>query len=312
MIGYVLAAGLGTRLRPVTDHIPKALVPVCGIPQLTRSLDYLAANGIAARGANSHHFHEQIQALRENGSVGAFELFHEHGRIRGTGGALYFARDFLSSESSFCILNVDMVTDLNLAPVIEDFDESEDICRLICAPPAAQGTVWYDPGSGEYAGVVAGAHTAVAAGRADFVGIALYKSTYLELLSQDDFCIQPTWRRARERGCPVKVALVEDFYWCDAGSPGTLAQCHFDVLDGRVDLPVADGLELDLESFRAWPKDMSADCREGFGRYVWTNSKEIGQGASLSRCVVFNGANVPDGASMTRKIVTPWCEVPFD
>ena len=99
MRGFVLAAGFGTRLRPLTDHIPKALVPVCGKPLLARSLAFLRGHGVTEIAVNSHYLADKIESFRREQKE-CFSLFHEEGNIRGTGGALYFAGEFLSGDEA--------------------------------------------------------------------------------------------------------------------------------------------------------------------------------------------------------------------
>ena len=96
LTGFILAAGFGTRLRPLTDHLPKALISVCGKPLLQRALEFYENNRVKPIGVNSHHFPEFIKSFKNNSAI-PFELFHETGAIRGTGGALLFAREFLAA-----------------------------------------------------------------------------------------------------------------------------------------------------------------------------------------------------------------------
>lgn len=116
----IFAAGMGTRLQPFTDNHPKALAQVNGVPLLERNIKYLQGYGINDFVINIHHFGGQILAfLAENDNFGAnIEISNESDELLETGGGLLFARRFLENEKTFLIMNVDILTDLNITNFI--------------------------------------------------------------------------------------------------------------------------------------------------------------------------------------------------
>ena len=116
----IFAAGMGTRLQPFTDNHPKALAQVNGVPLLERNIKYLQSYGINDFVINIHHFGGQILAfLAENDNFGAnIEISNESDELLETGGGLLFARRFLENEKNFLIMNVDILTDLNITNFI--------------------------------------------------------------------------------------------------------------------------------------------------------------------------------------------------
>ncbi len=120
MKALIFAAGKGTRLKPFTDEHPNALAKVNGVPLLERNIKYLQGFGINEFVINIHHFGGQILAfLAENDNFGAsIEISNEHEELLETGGGLLFARKFLENEKSFLIMNVDILTDLNITNFI--------------------------------------------------------------------------------------------------------------------------------------------------------------------------------------------------
>ena len=116
----IFAAGMGTRLQPFTDNHPKALAQVNGVPLLERNIKYLQGYGINDFVINIHHFGGQILAfLAENDNFGAnIEISNESDELLETGGGLLFARRFLENEKTFLIMNVDILTDLNISNFI--------------------------------------------------------------------------------------------------------------------------------------------------------------------------------------------------
>ena len=120
MKAMIFAAGMGTRLQPFTDNHPKALAQVNGVPLLERNIKYLQGYGINDFVINIHHFGGQILAfLAENENFGAnIEISNESDELLETGGGLLFARRFLENEKTFLIMNVDILTDLNITNFI--------------------------------------------------------------------------------------------------------------------------------------------------------------------------------------------------
>ena len=120
MKAMIFAAGMGTRLKPFTDNHPKALAQVNGVPLLERNIKYLQGYGINDFVINIHHFGGQILAfLAENDNFGAnIEISNETDELLETGGGLLFAKRFLENEKTFLIMNVDILTDLNITNFI--------------------------------------------------------------------------------------------------------------------------------------------------------------------------------------------------
>lgn len=112
----VLAAGLGTRLKPLTDTMPKALVPVASQPLLQHTLNTLKAAGANAVTINVHHFADQIeQYLQRNPQSGLdIHISDERQQLLETGGALKHARQFFRPDSPVLIHNVDILSNVSL------------------------------------------------------------------------------------------------------------------------------------------------------------------------------------------------------
>ena len=309
MKGFVLAAGFGTRLRPITDHLPKALVPVCGKPLLSQQLSFLKNHGITSIGVNTHYLHEQLERFRQNSGL-SFELFHEKDAIRGTGGALYFAREFLAGDESFCVMNVDIVCRIDLQSAVAAFTTSSCSCALLAFPAApGKGTVVYNPETGAYLGTSSGADEKGVAS-ANFIGIALYKKEFLSLLTPDDFSIVPVWSRACELGLTVQVVLLSDGYWKDIGTPRALAQVHFAALDGEISFPLPPQLVINTEKKICAPQSLFDTLSSTRNPYAWVESELVAPGTRISRSVVFEHARIDGASELTDVLVTRWGIVP--
>lgn len=115
MKAMIFAAGLGTRLKPLTDTMPKALVPVNGEPMLKMVIDKLIAAGYDDIVINIHHFASQIRDyVAANGNFGVRISFSdESDLLRDTGGGIKFAEPLLGKEESFLVHNVDIDSNLD-------------------------------------------------------------------------------------------------------------------------------------------------------------------------------------------------------
>jgi NDP-sugar pyrophosphorylase family protein len=127
----VLAAGQGTRLRPTTDTMPKALVPVAGRPMIEYALLLLRFYGITDIIINLHHFGEQIvNRLGDGTSVGLKIVYSREPQLLDTGGGLLKAKSFLQ-DGAFIVINTDVLIDLNLAKLIEFHARTKAAATLV-------------------------------------------------------------------------------------------------------------------------------------------------------------------------------------
>ncbi len=117
MKAMIFAAGLGTRLRPLTDHLPKALVPVGGEPMLKRVILKLKTAGFEDITINIHHLGQQIaDYLHANQDFGLnIHLSDERDCLQDTGGGILKARPYLDGDVPFLVHNADILSDLDLA-----------------------------------------------------------------------------------------------------------------------------------------------------------------------------------------------------
>jgi NDP-sugar pyrophosphorylase family protein len=132
MKAMIFAAGLGTRLRPITNNIPKALVKIGGTPLLEFAIKKLLYSGFDEIIINVHHYPEKIlRFLKENNNFGAnISISDESDLLLDTGGGLKKASPFLSGTEPFLIYNCDIITDLNLKEFYDFHIKQKVICSL--------------------------------------------------------------------------------------------------------------------------------------------------------------------------------------
>jgi len=122
MKAYLLAAGLGSRLKPITDKIPKCLVPISGHPMLDWWAKLFLESGVSEVLINTHYMADQVHDYIEeynakNTGLKFVETYEEE--LIGSGGTVYTNRDFVKDEESFLICYADNLTDVNLPELIK-------------------------------------------------------------------------------------------------------------------------------------------------------------------------------------------------
>ena len=124
MKAFVLAAGLGTRLRPLTDHIPKPLIPILNIPSLFYTLFLLKQAGIKEIICNIHAHADAIKNALDASDLPGLEIsFSEEPIILGTGGGLKKCEHLLGSEE-FLLVNSDIVSNINFNALLQHHKKS--------------------------------------------------------------------------------------------------------------------------------------------------------------------------------------------
>ena len=213
----VLAAGLGTRLRPLTCAVPKPLLPVWGVPILARTVGMLRGWGVDDIVVNCHYLHEQVEKwCAENGCRASYEP-----EILGTGGVLNPLRDWIGSDD-FYLVNADVLADgIDRCPFRDsDFKAktpgveivatalvTEDGPRTIeCEMGESLVTCWKSPDPGWD-------------GTWTYCGIARLRPAVLDYVEPKGFStIVQAYEKAMMDGRFVKAVKVPDMSWSDAGT----------------------------------------------------------------------------------------------
>ncbi len=219
----VLAAGLGTRMRPLTDTMPKPLVKVAGKPLLDHVLDRLAEAGVEHAIVNVHHFAEQIIAHVEGRTRPQITISDERGVLLDTGGGVVNALPELG-DAPFFHLNADTVwidgVKPNLTRLAETFDPATMDALLLLAPIA--GSIGYD-GRGDF--------NMASDGRlrrrperevAPFVyaGAAIFSPALFADAPQGKFSLTTLFMRAAEAGRLSGLRL--EGLWMHVGTPESI------------------------------------------------------------------------------------------
>ena len=116
MKAMLLAAGLGTRLRPLTNNLPKCMLPVAGKPVLARNIEWLRDQGVVDIVVNLHYFPEAVtNYFGDGGDFGVRITYSHETELMGTAGAVWAARRFFAAEDRFLVLYADNLIRCDLA-----------------------------------------------------------------------------------------------------------------------------------------------------------------------------------------------------
>ncbi len=228
----ILAAGLGTRLRPLTDRTPKPLLPVGGVPLLERVARRLVAAGADRLIINVHHHADQIAAyVHQHDDFGVDVRFSEEvSEPLDTGGGLWHARAHFRKDAPFLLHNGDILTDAPLKQIYASHCTSGALATLAVRPAREsryllfddRGLLGFSPRGG-------GADRTVRdpVGRVeqwDFAGIHVIDPRIFELVTERGiFSVVDTYLRLSQAGERV-VACPFDGVWLDIGTPEGLAE----------------------------------------------------------------------------------------
>ena len=221
----VLAAGLGTRLRPFTCVTPKPLMPVWGEPMLARIFDLLQSWGVEEIAVNCHYLHGQVEDFcRKEGAKRAQRIFCScEPEILGTGGVLNPLRDWIGTDD-FYLVNGDVVVenvpDLNKEAVPlfrSDEDVASPLIGVALVTEEGPRTIEVEPESGFVTNWKS--DDAGYPGTFTYCGIACLKAEILNYVEPSGFSsIVQAYERAMMEGKFVKAVQPKDMLWTDAGT----------------------------------------------------------------------------------------------
>lgn len=224
-VAFVLCAGLGERLRPMTLAVPKPLAPLWNRPLLGHTLAALEAWGVREVFVNAHWLGEQVRAFAEGwGGAAKVRVLEEPERL-GTGGALRGLAPFLRGRP-FWLVNGDVAFDVGPGAIEEAFDASGRFGAAWLEPKRGPRTVEMD-----YAGRVTcwRSPTPGVERTFTFTGVSLLSPEVIGFLPEQKVCsVVDAFERAALAGRFVRGALAKGAYWNDAGTPEAYVAAHRD------------------------------------------------------------------------------------
>ena len=233
MRAMVLAAGLGTRLRPLTNDRPKALVEVGGHTMLEITLARLRDFGIREVIVNVHHFADKVlEYLRANANFGMSIEISREDVLLDTGGGLKRASWFFEdSDDPFLLHNVDVVSTIDLGKMLEFHNRQSALATLAVQDRKTSRYLLFDEsdhlcgrragedGTPEFFKAAEGVQALA------FAGVHVISPRIFRSLIEDGvFPIVPTYLRLASQGERIAAFLADAYYWRDLGRPESVAK----------------------------------------------------------------------------------------
>jgi mannose-1-phosphate guanylyltransferase len=320
-----MAAGLGTRLRPLTYEVPKPMVPVANRPVIEHLLELLRRNDMGDVVANLHWFPETIEGPLGDGSrLGVDLTFHREEELTGTAGGVRAVREFLTADGDdFIVMAGDALTDIDLGALRDAHRANSGIATL---------AVKKVPNVSEYGVVITGADGRVqgfqekpdpAEALSDLASCMIYAFSP-EIF--DHFPDEPfvdfandVFPALLDHDVPFHAHTIDD-YWNDVGSVGEYVQGNLDVVEGHVGVePAGELVESQADADEPGEHGLS-EPRAGLpagteidGRVLVGDGAEVGEGVRIDGPVVIGqDARIGAGARIKESILLPGAEVPAD
>ncbi|HEX3092797.1 MAG TPA: nucleotidyltransferase family protein [Candidatus Angelobacter sp.] len=243
MKAMVLAAGLGTRLRPLTDDRPKALVEVCGRTLLEITLSRLRDFGIRDVIINVHHYADMvIDRLKAAGNFGMNIEFSREDVLLDTGGGLKQAAWFLGGNAGaqeddpFILHNVDVISNIDLQRMVESHRQTRALATLAVQERKSSRYLLFGE-QGKLCGrrLVKEEKTEVVRPSQQmtelaFSGIHVISPRIFSLLTEEGaFSIVPAYLRLAAQGEKIMAFRADEYYWRDLGKPENIRQAELDI-----------------------------------------------------------------------------------
>jgi NDP-sugar pyrophosphorylase family protein len=295
----LLAAGLGTRLRPLTDLRPKPIVPVANTPLAAFAMEHLASCGVQYIVANTHPQPELVEATLAGACPSGVNLrFSRETTLLGTGGGLRKARPaFADPGTPVIVMNGDTLFAPDLRAAMAEHTARGAVATMILrqtSDPARFGAIGIDE-SGRVRSLLGTPKSELVSQELMFTGVHILSPEAFGAMPESGCVIRSAYRKWVDEGARV-LGLVDDSPWADLG---TVREYH------RLNLELASG------SFR-WP---GVDPRDGcilptgvdpsaaLRRSVVGEGARFAEGVTIDRCVVWPGARVEESARDA--VITP-------
>ncbi len=293
---FVLGAGLGTRLRPLTEDLPKPLIPIFQKPLITFVLDHLIAAGVRSFVINTHHRPEAFREFFETGEYRGHpvHLIHEP-EILGTGGGIKNAESLLRPEH-FISYSGDLLTDVELAPLLDEhFRAGNDVTLALRETDHGRDVAI------EGNRVVDITNRYGHPGRYDFAGIGIWTRAVFERIpSGRVLSYIPVLTEWIGQGGKIGGVVLSEGKWFNIGSRKEYLAAHRVILDEHWKPAYVQS--------PAWPVRVAADAQidpsatlSGF--YSIGDGCRVGAGAILENTILFPGAQIASRSHLRNCIV---------
>ena len=291
MKAMVLAAGLGTRLRPLTYEIPKPMVPVLDRPVMAHILGLLERQGFDEVIANLHYFPDAVK-----GYFGDRVEYRYEEELLGTAGGVRNVADFFGDDP-VVVISGDALTDVDLNALVERHRSAGGIGTLTVKhvdDTQEYGVVIHDS-DGRIQGFQEKPHPDEALSHLGNCGIYCFSPEIFDYFPDEPFAdwANDVFPALLENDVPFHVHETTE-YWNDVGSLAELRQGTWDALEGKLNIEVTGTPEGDPPVWLGKDVDVGSDVRF-MGPVAVGDGCRIGDGSALRDTIVFPGTEVAPG-----------------
>ncbi|HVO33533.1 MAG TPA: NDP-sugar synthase [Elusimicrobiota bacterium] len=320
----VMAAGAGTRLRPLTHQTPKPMVPILNRPVLLYTLQNLKRHGITEVALNLHNHPDMIRSYFKSGEALGMRLEYSYEpRLLGTAGGVKNVEWFLRG-GTFVVMSGDGLTDVDLTDLLEFHRRRRSWATIALKSVDTRfdyGVTLTKAGGRITRFVEKPAWSDIFSNQVN-TGIYVFEPSVFSLIPKDreyDFGHQ-LWPKLLSQGKPIFGYDMRDTYWCDIGNIPEYRRAHQNVLEGEIRLPMpGHPIRRDVyvgdrtlihRSARLHPPIVIGDrCRIDanavIGPYtVMGHNVRIRTGAEVSRCTLWNDIVVGEKVRLESCIVS--------
>ena len=294
----ILAAGLGTRLEPLTTIRPKPLFPVLNRPLLGITIEQLRDMGARGIIINAHHLAEQVERFVREGQWDAEVEVRVESRILGTGGGIKNCADFLHDVPFFIVINADIYHTFDLNPVIDYHRKKKNLATLILCDHPRFNQVGIN-GEGRIVGIRG---QSIQKPRAPsqmltFTGIHIISTELLNSMpSVGFFGIMELYIDLASQGEAIRGYRIEEGYWQDIGSVETYKRLHQELLGEQGEPVIHPEAHLDegvlMKGFVCAGKGSRIGARSVIKDSIIWNDVWIEKESVVEGCVVADGTQV--------------------
>ena len=287
---FVLGAGLGTRLKRLTESRPKPLIPVAGKPLITFAFDHLLGAGVETLIVNTHHRAEAYaRAFPSSIYRRAPLLFRHEPVLLETGGGIKNVEDLLGDEP-FLVYNGDILTTLPIQPAIQHHFETGNEVTLILRSRGGPQQVAFDSSTGRILDI--GNRLGRAHGTHLFTGIYLVHPAFFRRLKLEKVSVIPAFLQMVKEGALLGGIVLDEGDWWDLGTREQYLEVHRAL---RASDPHASWIHPSVE--------LAAGVEITGASYVGAHSK-IGRGAKLHDSILWDGTAIAKESALNDCIVT--------
>lgn len=301
MRAIILSAGYGTRLRPLTDRLPKPLMPVLGTPILSHIIRRLQECNVSDIGVNIHHKFEIIEEyIKANHAKQNITLSHEKD-ILGVAGGIVGFREFLKGEDLFIVHNGDILSNISLNSILPEQKGRVPLCTMVVHDCDGYNNVSVDR---QWDVVdIRGVIKPDAASRLlAYTGISFMSTEILNLIPEGSSDLVPLLLDIikEEKGL-VRAVEVKDCAWMDVGTIENYFSSHKGILINKKPLIVKD-LMPESNCFLG-ENVVIEDCVEFSGFVSSGRNAVFEKGCRVENCIVWDNAVVEEKSVIKNSVI---------